>query len=356
MTGKYTNPLKYHAVRAQRSILRTAIAPLVSWSPLSDPSEGYTVIVGCHGLLGSLLLANLAMISRQDCRGIDRIILVIDRPRAQMPKDIEPVVRSRFGSLPIEFIYYRAWQRRIATMIGWAWVFSWMSWAMGIASTRTRFAMLHDFDAFLLEPHILLDRYKLICQRQDTYVGTRFYGGNGLLESDHLAATYELIFDVQYVREHFQPIDLFNHVSKHEGRTIDYDTFLWAQHQHGSASVLPIDEEHMVHPSQMICQFTELLLHDRQPSRQPNLPLLPYFFDLGGEPNLIREHTRILSSQGVNEVPFFGRSLLLDRLSMEHASWLRKQAARLENTVHGEIRPHVSEYFDALERVAQQNA
>ena len=356
MNGKYNTALEFYTARARRAVIRSIIAPLVQWSPLENPMTGYTVIVGCHGLLGPLLLANLEMLSRQNLDDVDRIVLVIDRPRSQLREDVEDTACKRFSKLPLEFIYYSEWQQRITNAFGWAWILSWLSWTIGIAGTRTKYVILHDFDALLLNPNILQSRFQLIQQRNHQYIGTRFYEGNGVLEWDCLAATYELIFNVQYVRAHFRPIDLFNHVAIRNGRSMDYDTFLWAQHQHGIASVVPIDEEYMVHPSQMICQFTELLQRGRQPSRQTNLPMLSYFFELGGESTLMLEHTQVLSASGVREVPFFGRLHSLGRLSIEHAAWLRKQASRLEKSVHGEVRSHVSEYFDALDRVAKQNS
>ena len=44
-----------------------------------------------------------------------------------------------------------------------------------------------------------------------------------------------------------------------EGRSVDFDTFLSGQARAGRICVLPIAEEDIVHPSQMICQFTALL-------------------------------------------------------------------------------------------------
>jgi len=356
LQGKYPSRTKYHAARAQRAVMRRLLAPLVKWPPLADPLDGYTIIIGAHGRLVPLLLANLRMLARQDLTHVDRIIVVFDRPASQVDGDPESMSQQQVSELPLEFVYYSPRQHRTATTIGWAWILSWMSWSIGISQTRTRYAVLHDLDAMLLQPTIMRSRFEAISSRNHQYVGHRFYEGNGVLESDGLAATYELIFDAAYVREHFSPIDLFNHVTVRNGRSIDYDTFLWAEHQGGTKSIAPIDEQHMVHPSQMICQFTELTRRNRQPHRQPNLPLLPYFYELGGDATLIQTHTQALSVKEATTVPLFGKHLSLAGLSTDHAAWLGKQAERLELAVHGQTRPHVAEYFNALDRIAQRNA
>jgi hypothetical protein len=336
--------------KLRREIMRAILCGAVHWSPQKNPLEGYTLIIGCNARLLPLAAANLALLDRQHRNNLHEIILVIDSPWTEALEQQVKTAIKPYQHLPLRVLYYTNAQGRRAKLSRTAWAYSWMSWSLGIAASQTRYVMLHDLDAMLIEPSILEHRYDTIRQRGDQYLGHRFYQAMGLYESDRVAATYELMFDAAYVRQHFKPIDLFNHVTVTEGRYIHYDTFLWAQHQHGSASILPIPEDDMVHPSQMICQFTELVDHGRQPARQPNLPMLPYFYYLGGEPQWLADWTRRLAETERPSLPLVGRELDLTPMTAAHAAWLRKQAYRLETTLVGQPRPEVVAYFDALER------
>jgi len=111
----------------------------------------------------------------------------------------------------------------------------------------------------------------------------------------------------------------------------------------------------MMHPSQMICQYTELVERGIQPERQPNLPMIPYFYSVGGDTSALTELTQMMAESADGSVAFFGRRLDLSVLSLDHALWLRDQSYRLERAVCNSIRPIVSEYFQALLRLAERN-
>jgi len=354
MEGKYQSTVRFALVRSQRALLRAALRPLVRWSPLNDACDGYTIVIGCRSDLIPLLRANLITLQRQDQMGLHRIILVIDAPVAVVPR-LATTLRSEFRSLPLDFVFYSTWQHRFARWINWAWVYSWMSWSLGIASSQTRHVILHDLDAMLIRNDILRERFEAITTRGHQFIGERYYHGNGVDRNDHLASTYELVLDATFLRSRFQPIDLFNHVTRVGGRSIDYDTLLWVQTQAGESSVLPIDADDMMHPSQMICQYTELVERGIQPERQPNLPMIPYFYSVGGDTSALTELTQMMAESADGSVAFFGRRLDLSVLSLDHALWLRDQSYRLERAVCNSIRPIVSEYFQALLRLAERN-
>jgi hypothetical protein len=351
MEGKYTSRLRFEYGRVRRAILRLLLRTLLEWKRLDDPQDGYTIIIGCSGRLLPVARANLAMLRLQDLTGLRAILLVIDETQEKLGQPSLDALRSDFSDLPLKVIFYSKRQKRIARLVNWAWVYSWLSWSIGISRTETRYAILHDLDSMLIAPRILRERYEAIVRRSDQYVGERFYEGNGVLPEYQLAATYEFVFDVPFVRDHFRPIDLFNHVATRSGRSIDYDTFLWAQHQCGRASVLRIPEEDMVHPSQMICQFAELAYRGRQPSRAPNIVLLPYLFFLGGDRDAMQRVVGYARPK-LGRMPFFGTELELARVDESHAAWLEKQAARLEVAIHGHVRPEVQEYFAAVRDLA----
>ena len=130
---------------------------------------------------------------------------------------------------------------------------------------------------------------------------------------------------------------------------MDFDTFLLAQVTAGQSSVLPLREGDWVHPSQMICQFTEFVSRGRLLTEpRSNLLLIPYFMFAGGEERLLLEATRQLEAGADAEITFFGRVLSYTRMEDTHLAWLKEQASRLEVTLAGGMREPVARYFAAL--------
>ncbi len=350
MKGKYTNPIRFAAVKAQRAMMRTVFQPLLHWKPLDHPKPGYTVIIGCNGQLAAMIGADLRMLNHQDRSNLKKILIVIDRPAYKISFPVEQTLRDQYPDLPLQFVYYTPTQTRILSAIGWGWAYAWLSWSIGISLTETRYALLQDFDAILIKSDTLEQRYQTIVERGDEYLGERWYSGGGVELEDRLVMTPELMFDAVHVRQHHRPIDLFNHVTVHDGRTVDFDTFLYAQSRGGKKSVLPLPEEDMVHPSQMICQFTHLMAGrgTLSPERN-NLLMVPYFMYVGGEPIPMIQQQSFLHECDGRSVPFFGKMLEIGRLSEAHRAWMRKQAYRLEMAFHGSSRPEVEAYFDTLD-------
>jgi hypothetical protein len=196
---------------------------------------------------------------------------------------------------------------------------------------------------------VLEERHSEIARGAAEYVGIRHYLGNGVESEDRLVTTFELMMDAAFVRERFRPIEIFNHVTRYRGRTVDFDTFLLAQARHGRTAVVPIDEEDMVHPSQMICQFTDHMA-GRLPALEIQPPPHPHSH-LSSDPSALKQQREELNGRQGMRVRCFGQWMDLDRMSVAHSKWLTKQAARLERAVVGAPRTEVVEYFAAIERI-----
>jgi hypothetical protein len=346
---KYTSWTAFAKARARRGVMRAAIRGLVSWERAPASREGYTVIIGCNHRLAPLAAANLSLLAKQDLTGADRVLVVFDAPREEMDPAVERSLRERHGAgLPLEVLYYTPKQARVARLFDWGWIYSWMSWSIGISHTRTRYAMLHDLDALLLKPTTLREHYDAVRAGDAEYLGVKYYTGQGLVPDDRLVTTFELMFDADFVRARFRPIDLFNNVRRFEGRRVEFDTFLYAQSVAGRRKVLPIDEEWMVHPSQMICQYVDHVNGRNVPAGTSNVLMIPYYFEVGGDPGPLRDVLGQFREGKGPRVRVFGRETDASLLTPAHARWYAKQAGRLERALHGETRPEIREYFDAI--------
>ena len=347
---KYSSDLEFRKVQARRWVIRRFIRNLTAWKPLENPREGYTVVIGCNVPLARMLACNLRFLARQDLRNLDKVLVVMDRPRDQIPEDIESLMRGKFPSLPLEFVYYNSRQRRACNLIAWAWVQCWVSWTLGIGAARTKYVLLHDFDAMLVRPSIIEERYQSIRERGHQYLGMCHYNGNGVVEADRLIGTFELMFDAEFIRNNFQAIDLFNHVTKFHGRRVDFDTFIYVQSQRGVGSTVVIREEDMVHPSQLISHFEDLRMGRHAVPPSNGLLLVPLFLYVGEEPEMLRELTVEMERMHGRTVSFFGKRLDVAGLEPDLLKWLAKQAFRLDTASVGEVREEVRRYFRAADR------
>jgi hypothetical protein len=346
---KYHGELLFRLMQLRRQFIRLCLKRIVRWEPLVRPENGYTIIIGCNATLARLLGCNLKFLARQNLPNVVKILIVLDRPRQLVADDVEPIMRERFPHLPLEFLYYSHAQRAMCAIIRWPWVQSWLSWSMGIGKVRTKYALLHDLDASLLRPDIVEKRYQVIREKKDHFIGVRLYSGNGIEAADGLVTTFELMFDAQFVRQKFAPLDLFNHVARFRGRRVDFDTFLFAQSLAGRASVLKVAEEDMVHPSQLICHFEDLLSRRKRVPPSNNLLFVPYLLYASEEPDVLLQMTHDLEHGEGPHVPYFGNSLDLSGISPELLRWLAKQAYRLELSDAGRIRNEVVRYFTAVD-------
>ena len=343
---------RYVMKLVSRACMRMLIAPLCRWSPLLEFHDGYTVLIGCVYRLQAMIPANLRTLARQQAPNCREILLSIDCEPHEVDAGFEQRVREAAHPLKVRCLYYTPWQRRITRLLDWGWIYAWLNWSMGIANAKTRYAMLHDFDALLLDPHVLEQRYAAIRKEGVEYLGMDYYSGLGVLAEDRLVKTFELMFDAAFVRSHFRPIELFNAMDRRPGRLVEYDTFLNAQTKAGRTAVLPIDATEMVHPSQMICQFVDFTAgRNRVPQASNNLLMIPFYEHLGGDSSSMLRLTQEIRATG-GTATLWSRLLDVRLLTPAHAAWIRKQGCRAETLIFGEVRPESSAYFDAIDRSA----
>jgi hypothetical protein len=343
--------------RVRFAAMRTALRPLVSWKPLQSPENGYSVIIGCSVALRPILRANLEMLTRQGRQNLARVLLAFDCTAEEARRlNIEQPLRDSYGDrLPLQFIYHGKLQNKVIRGFNWGWTYSWINWSLSLAACQTRFALIHDLDAMLIQPDLLESRFTATRDAAVQYSGTAHYHCNGIDESDRLLTTFEMFCDVQFLRANFKPLDLFNLPTIWKGKPVEFDTLLWAQTRGGRGLLLPISPRDMVHPSQMICQF--VAVRGSAPYTPPannNILMIPYFMELGGDRQTLAEHQASLDQSDGRTVRCFGRPLDFSNFSIAHARWLTEQGHRLDTAVHGAVRPEIRRYFESIENLIQR--
>jgi hypothetical protein len=275
--------------QARRSPMLMMLRRLVSWEPLESPVPGYTLVIACMKNLPEVLLANLRSLERCEFKAAREIVLVFDCAPEEVPESVWQAETRLSGRVPTRILGYDKRQVSVARAIDWGWVYAWLSWSLGIGAARTRRVLLHDLDALILDP-TAFDRAHAHAETQKLqFLGVRYYEGNGVTRAMELPTTFELSLDAAWLRGKFRPFDIFNKLRVVEGRLIDFDTLLWAEWQSPARSVLPMMETQMIHPSQMICNYTDFRFGRAIVRERPhNLLMLPWFLHLGGSSEPLR--------------------------------------------------------------------
>lgn len=348
--------LKLGFTQARRLPIYLLIRDLVKWAPLETPLEGYTVVIACMKALAPVAVANLQLCARQECPGMRELLLVFDCPPGEIPPAVARAVEDASRSIPVRLLGYDRRRHRAARLINWGWVYSWMSWSLAIAEARTRAVVIHDLDAMPIHPSLFEQLHDHWSEEQAEFCGIRRYEGtNGVTGDMGLVTTFELVLDAAYVRSRFRPFDLFNKLALVDGRVVDYDTMLYAQSRSPRRVVRPIDEAHLVHPSQLICHYTDLIAGRTDfRGRGSSLPILPYFFELGGDPSLMQAVGPQIDAEGPRSgrIRFLDRDLWIEGIPPDLWAWFEKQIRRVEQALHGRTRPEVERYLRGFIRRA----
>lgn len=327
-----------------------SLKDLVCWSPLEDPAPGYTIVIGCVTELSGLALANLKTLERCDLSGAAEILLVFDRPLSQV--DVLSRLPEAVAGRPVRTLGYTQQQDRVARRIGWGWVYSWMSWSIGVGASRTRAVILHDLDAMPLSGDLFARLNASFQSSNAIFQGVRPYSGNGFTEADGFVTTYEMFLDAEVLRSKAEAIEAFSRFGRRGEDWVDYDTFLYLEERLGSAELYPLGAEELFHPSQLLCQYTD---HLNAPHRLPagggNLVLLPYLLHLGGEEGPFYEALEALKG-GSNRIPLRAKMLRLEGASPEQLTWQRVQVERLELFLFGVVRPEIADWLNAVVEAA----
>jgi hypothetical protein len=303
--------------------------------------------------LAPVAVANLRLCARQNSARLHELILVFDCPFEDIPARVGDVVREISSSIKVRLLGYGDRQHWLARRINWGWVYSWMSWSIALGQARTRTVILHDLDAMPVDPQLFEQLYDHWVEEGAEFCGIQRYVGHGVTEDMGLVTTYELALDAAHVRLRFRPFELFNKLDFVDGRVVDFDTVLHAQWQSPRRAVRSIDETQLVHPTQMICNYSDLVSGRSDfRDRSHTLMALPYFMYLGGDASQLTTAGPQLTKVEARSVALFGRDLRIDGVTPQQWAWMEKQIRRLEQAIFGETRREVAEYLGGFIRRA----
>jgi len=323
--------------------MESAIRKLVDWEPLRDPSEGYTIAIACMNSLAPLAVANILLLARQKRDNLREVVLVFDCPVEEIAPVVRRAVEEYAEDFKITLVGYDERQYRVTRTINWGWVFAWLSWSLAIGRASTRAVIIHDLDAMPVAPDFFERLYAAWLESRPSFCGSHRYAGNGVTPEMELVTTFELTLDAACLRSRFRPFDLFNKLRIIDGRLVDFDTMLWVQHQCPDRVLRAVEETDLVHPTQLICNYTDLIAGRTNFQGRPHMLLiLSYLLSIGNEPDPLNELGAQLQHPDVRRVTLWGKELYLDGLPPESWAWMEKQIRRLEQGLFGGTRPAIS--------------
>jgi hypothetical protein len=350
MNSKYSSYFRFICAYIYREWIRARLRALITWEPGSGLAPGCTALIGMCSRFPDVLLSNLICLNENAWPALKEAIIVVDNLEGSLPAELERKVAAACTNFEVSFVYYDDRQFRTAEKIRLPYVYSWLSWSIGLARCRTARVLLHDYDALILS-NLLERRYLRFVEAGNKIQGLAFAHANGVVREDRLASTTDAFADVAWLRS-FPPIRLFNKVRRHAGRLIDYDTILDIQHNDTAASerdMVPMPLEDLVHPSQMVCQYTMFRRYPGNPLPCFSIPLIPYFESISfGNAALSRaiDQIRMRTSKSFS---FLGENLLVnfEKLDAAQVDWCLKQMVQC--CISRKIEPFPELYYYGIE-------
>jgi hypothetical protein len=353
MKGKYRNFAVYGLAFCRREFLRKKLSTLVSWQNQTELTAGCTIVIGMPRLLSGVLNANLRCLNDLSIPSPTKVVVVVDGELGCLPAEFERSVQLKYARLDIVFHFYSKNQCEIAESLKLPYVYAWLSWCIGISKVSTKYFLIHDFDALVFEKG-LETRYAALLSTKAKLQGVFWYEGNGIRSEDKLLTTFELLVKTDWVRS-FHPIDLFNKVAYTKGRSVDFDILLELQErhlEHADRSFSPMAMNELIHPSQMIHQFTVCRKFPGEPLPCFSLINIPLFLFFGGNLDAVSHATTAIRSRDspsksihlIEGGPLMNFTLLLP----EHVDWSLEQMITACKNLRIAPRSDVIEYGEAL--------
>jgi hypothetical protein len=282
--GKYPSYFSFFIAKLIRENLRLRISKIFSWSKKEHSlNPGCTAIIGMTAKLPFVLSANLRCLSDLRWQDLKQVQIAVDDIKGTLPEGFEIEIKNKYSNLNINFNYYTKKQKQFAEKMCLPYIYSWLSWCICIDNTKTKNVLIHDYDALVFGSS-LEKRYRKYEDNKSIFQGISYYRTNGFDEKDMLATTFEAFVDVEWALS-LPPVNIFNKVGRINGKTVDFDSFLYAQYQYPDKKRMTIDPMNgyeLVHPSQMIHQYT--MFRKDPGAKLPcySIVMIPFFNYIGG--------------------------------------------------------------------------
>ncbi|HAI67798.1 MAG TPA: hypothetical protein DCM38_00005 [Gammaproteobacteria bacterium] len=293
---KYKTYLSFLIAKVHKNFKRRQISKLFSWQPLPELETGCTAIMAMCSRMPYVLGGNLSCLDQNKGDVLKEVLITVDAEKGALASGFEDDIIQKFPRLKITFLYYNRQQAEFTAKVNDPYIYSWLSWGTCMNHVRTKTVLIHDYDALILSGKALEKRYHAFIKSGAKIQGITWCQINGFEANDHLATTFEAFLDVNWIRS-FSPVRGYNRVGLLKGHKVDYDTYLDIQANHtpeNQRTIIPMSEEELVHPSQMITQYMRFRNSPGKALPCNAVTMIPFFHFISGQENAIINATQAL--------------------------------------------------------------
>lgn len=338
-----------------RGLLKAALRPFVRWRPLEDSRPGYSLVLGTPWALRHLLVVNLGFVARMNLEGLDRIHIVFDRTEQEGGEEFIAKIRARFPDLPLDLRFQPSAAGKIVAKIHRSKFYASLNWITGLGECRTKYAILHDFDLYPLDPDYFQKIHRAMVERGLRFSGAEHTHFDGLSEADRLIGTWCLGIDVEWMRRTHRPLECFHRVMDVSGRRVDLDAFSAIQHRTPERGLADgVGPDSYVHVRNLVSTY--LLFSDGKPAHIAwRLHNLWYLESLAEPPRDLSVLVAAMDAAGGTTIEVDGTTVDFADVHHTCANVLERELVRMERALFGEMRPIVRRYLDSFAAFLARN-
>jgi hypothetical protein len=345
--------------KIKRDVSKMCLRPLLRWTPLQKPADGFSIVLGVPWALRHLLEVNLRFVAATDIADLKQAIIVFDRVRQSGADQVISNIIATFPHLPLEFHFQPPLAGRAVAVVNQSKFYACLNWVTGLKHCCTRYAVLHDFDLYPVTPSLFTSIVETMRRNQLRFCGVEHTHFDGLTDADALIGTWELGVDVEWLREHFQPVDCFHSVAKVNGRYVDLDGFNEIQAKTPSRALAnAITRDVYAHVTNL-CSTYLRLMKGQQVQVAWRIPFLWYLESLSGLPDRLTQATRALELATDARVAVGDTVADFGDVHPTCANVLREEVIKMEGALFTKCRPETQVYLKVfaqfLDRVAAEN-
>ncbi len=331
-----------------RRIIRGILRPMLRWQPLDAPVYGYSIILGVPWGLRHLLPVNLRFVARTDLTDLVKLYIVFDRTQRPGAEDLIRDVHQSFAQLPIEFLFHPPVAGKIVERINVSTYYNSMNCVTALSQCRTKYALLHDFDLYPLEPGYFREVVQAMQQRGLRFCGLEYTLFDGLTEEDRLIGTWCLGMDVEWLRANHRPIDCFQRIARLDGRLIQLDPFSYLQTKTSERDLVKtLDGRACCHVGNLCGTYIRYKT-GRKPDFVWRLHYLWYLESLSGYDDRLSEVMEAMQRATSGNLRLGPFETDFSRTHVGCANVLREKLEQMEKALFGGVRPEVHAYLDAF--------
>jgi hypothetical protein len=195
----------------------------------SPATPGYAALLPVPGDLPVFLRIAMATINNQASTGLVETFVIPDKCTTQFEAEYE-AAKSQWSNGPLMLVKMPPVERFLTRLRNSPHTNHWLQIVNGIEASTASHVLLHDADLFITDRTFLAGHYAAMVSRKLSCLGVNavwdpWYAEHGL---DHVTATWELLFDVDWARS-FSPWMHRGHHGQVRGVPHEFDTMLLPQ-------------------------------------------------------------------------------------------------------------------------------